>query len=100
MSFFVLFFQFCFVLFCFFTSSVVIAVEYTGPGTTSMKCEVGVDKTVYRDKGKKNKDYSLKLAVSPPPFIQDAGQMDALVSRQHLLWRQTVLVSSTNTAEK
>lgn len=31
----------------------MIAVQYTGPGTTSMKCEVGVDETVYRDEEKK-----------------------------------------------
>lgn len=45
----------CFWFYFIFTSSIVIAVPYTGPGTTSMKCEVGVDKTVYRDKEKKIK---------------------------------------------
>lgn len=48
-------FVFFLFFFWFFTSSVVIAVQYTGPGTTSMKCEVGVDETVYRDKEKKIK---------------------------------------------
>lgn len=44
---------FFFLFFFYFTSSVVIAVQYTGPGTTSMNCEVGIDKTVYHDKEKK-----------------------------------------------